>query len=120
MTDLFKLVVIAFEAFAVVVLIFGSALFVGRFLKQLLRVTGRQDAYREFRKGFGRTLLLTLDLLVAADIVLTVTVDLNFETLKMLGLLVLIRTFVHFTIEWEVSGRWPWQSRSPAGTESED
>ena len=53
--------------------------------------------------------MLALDLLVAADIILTVTLDLSFETLGMLGLLVLIRTFLHFVLELEVTGCWPWQ-----------
>lgn len=118
MTELFKIVVIAFETLAVVVLILGSALFIGRFLKRMLRAAERREAYREFRKGLGRTLLLTLDLLVAADIVLTVTVDLNFETLGMLGLLVLIRTLVHFIVELEVTGRWPWQEHTLDRAES--
>jgi uncharacterized membrane protein len=114
MTELFGIVVIAFETLAVVVLILGSALFIGRFLKRVLRTAEREEAYHEFRMGFGRTLLLTLDLLVAADIVMTVTLDLNFETLGMLGLLVLIRTLVHFIVELEVTGRWPWQKHTQA------
>ncbi|MEN8753810.1 MAG: DUF1622 domain-containing protein [Desulfobacterales bacterium] len=109
MTQLFEMAVIAFEALAVLVLIFGAVLFFGRFIKRIFRVTERHEAYREFRQGFGRTLLLALDLLVAADIILTVALDLSFETLGMLGLLVLIRTFLHFVLELEVTGRWPWQ-----------
>jgi uncharacterized membrane protein len=109
MTELFKIAVIAFEAAAVAVLLFGSILFIGRFINGILRATERHRAYREFRQGIGRTLLLALDLLVAADIILTVTLDLSFETLGMLGLLVLIRTFLHFILELEVTGRWPWQ-----------
>lgn len=110
MTELFKIAVIAFEAAAVAVLVFGSILFIVRFINGILRATERQRAYRDFRQGFGCTLLLALDLLVAADIILTVTLDLSFEALGMLGLLVLIRTFLHFVLELEVSGRWPWQN----------
>jgi uncharacterized membrane protein len=112
MTELFKIAVIAFEAAAVVVMLIGSILFIGRFISGILRATERHKAYREFRQGFGRTLLLALDLLVAADIIMTVTLDLSFEALGMLGLLVLIRTFLHFILELEITGRWPWQRRS--------
>ena len=109
MTKLFETAVVAFEAVAVLILIIGAVLFMGRFVKQMVKGSERHQAYRTFRQGFGRTLLLALDLLVAADIILTVTLDLSFETLGMLGLLVLIRTFLHFVLELEVTGRWPWQ-----------
>lgn len=116
MIPFFKIAVIAFEAVAVAVLIFGTTFFIGRFIKGMFSETDRSRAYRDFRKGFGRALLLALDLLVAADIILTVTLELSFETLGMLGLLVLIRTFLHFILELEVSGRWPWQPHPrPAG-----
>jgi hypothetical protein len=65
----------------------------------------------------GQTLLLALDLLVAADIILTITIDLSFETLGMLGILVVIRTLLHFVLELEVSGRWPWQGSPLASGE---
>jgi uncharacterized membrane protein len=65
--------------------------------------------YRDFRESLARSLLLAVDLLVAADIILTVTLDLSLESFQVLGLLVLIRTFLHFTLELELTGRWPWQ-----------
>lgn len=113
--ELFKKAVVAFEILAVVVLLSGVVLFTVLFLKKVFRMGERHSAYREFRLGIGRTLLLTLDLLVAADIVMTVTVDLNFETLGMLGLLMIIRTFLHLILELEVSGRFPWQHHAQAG-----
>ena len=118
MTELFKIAVIAFEAAAVAVMLIGSILFSGRFINGMLRATERHKAYREFRQGFGRTLLLSLDLLVAADIILTVTLELSFEALGMLGLLVLIRTFLHVILEMEITGHWPWQHHSQAACDS--
>ena len=109
MTELFNMAVIGFEAVAVMVLIFGAVLSAGHFIKGLLQGSDRHQAYRDFRQGLGRSLLLALDLLVAADIILTVTLHLSYETLGMLALLVLIRTFLHFVLELEVTGRWPWQ-----------
>jgi uncharacterized membrane protein len=106
----FKMTVLAFEVAAVAVLIFGALLSFGAFIKRMIQGTEGHEAYRAFRQGFGTALLLALDLLVAADIILTVTVDLSFETLGMLGLLIFIRTFLHFVLELEVTGRWPWQS----------
>jgi uncharacterized membrane protein len=109
MTELFKITVVAFETLAVGVLIIGGPMFLARFIYAWLRGSQRHKAYRKFRHGFGRTLLLALDLLVAADIVLTITQDLSFEALGMLGLLTLIRTFMQFILELELNGRWPWQ-----------
>ena len=119
MTELFKIAVVAFEAIAVMVLIVGTVLFIGRFAMKMFQGTDLHEAYRDFREGFGRSLLLGLDLLVAADIILTVALDLSFESLGMLGLLVLIRTFLHFILEVEITGRWPWQSSQEQGIRSE-
>lgn len=112
MTEVFKITVLAFETGAVLVLITGTVFWLGRCVVQLFQGAIPHQAYRVFRHGFGRTLLLALDILVAADIILTVTLDLSFETLGMLGLLVVIRTFLHFVLELEIVGRWPWQ-RTP-------
>lgn len=109
MAEIFKITVVVFEALGVAVLIFGFVLSMAHFIRRVFQVTERHEAFREFRKDFGHTLLVSLDLLVAADIVLTITLELSFETLGMLGLLILIRTFLHFFLELEVSGHWPWQ-----------
>jgi uncharacterized membrane protein len=109
MTEFFKVAVVAFEAIAVMVLIVGAVLCLTRLVKQMFQGTDRHEAYRDFREGFARTLLLAIDLLVAADIILTVALDLSLESFVVLGLLVLIRTFLHFTLELELTGRWPWQ-----------
>lgn len=61
------------------------------------------------RQRFGRGILLGLEFFVAADIIETVAVDLSLETVSTLGLIVLIRTFLSFMLEVELTGRWPWQ-----------
>ena len=114
MTVFFEMVVLLFETLAVGVLIGGCLYFGFRLLKQWMRPAEHSNAYLQFRKGFGRTLLLALDLLVAADLVLTMTVDLSLHSLGLLGGLVLIRTFLHLIIEMELTGRWPWQHGGPA------
>jgi uncharacterized membrane protein len=114
MKEYFEMVVLLFETLAVGVLIGGCFYFCCRMLKQWMRPAEHSSVYLEFRKGFGRTLLLALDLLVAADLVLTMTVDLSFRSLGLLGGLVLIRTFLHLMIEMELTGHWPWQHGAPA------
>ena len=116
MKELFETAVLAVEAAAVLLLLIGLTLSTGRFLYRTLRGLGL-PAYRSFRQELGRSLLLTLEFLIAADIIYTIAVDQTFTSLGMLGLLVLIRTFLSFALELEVSGRWPWQDRGEAPTD---
>ena len=68
--------------------------------------------YRVLRANLGRAILLGLEFLVAADIVGTVAIEPSFRSLGVLALIVAIRTFLSFSLELEISGRWPWQSPS--------
>lgn len=75
----------------------------------LLRSNTEGDIYHRYRRWLGRSILLGLELLVAADIIRTVAVTPTFESVGVLGLIVLIRTFLSFSLELEITGRWPWQ-----------
>ncbi|MGC5075807.1 DUF1622 domain-containing protein [Agrococcus sp. DT81.2] len=75
----------------------------------LIRRRDKDGVYHRYRRSLGRSILLGLELLVAADIIRTVAIAPTFESVGVLGLIVLIRTFLSFTLELEVSGRWPWQ-----------
>ena len=75
----------------------------------LLRRRTDEDIYRRYRRSLGRSILLGLELLVAADIIRTVAVAPTFQSVGVLGLIVLIRTFLSFSLELEITGRWPWQ-----------
>ena len=66
-------------------------------------------AYRVFREQLGRTILLGLEFLVAADIIRTVAVTPDARSVAVLGGIVLIRTFLSFSLQLEVTGYWPWQ-----------
>ena len=116
MRDLFEVISVGVEAAAVTLLFIGLTISTGRFLFGAARGLG-VAAYRTFRRDLGRTLLLTLEFLIAADIIDTVAVEKTLESLGTLGLLVLIRTFLSFALELEVTGRWPWQGidDAPAG-----
>jgi uncharacterized membrane protein len=76
----------------------------------------RLSVYRSYRQLLGRSILLGLELLVAADIIRTVAVTPTFESVGVLAVIVLIRTFLSFSLELEITGRWPWQ-KQPAGAE---
>ena len=73
----------------------------------LFRSTG--PIFHQFRQRLGRGILLGLEFLVAADIIHTVAVELTLKTVGVLAIIVLIRTFLSFTLEVELTGRWPWQ-----------
>jgi uncharacterized membrane protein len=70
-------------------------------------------AYPRFRRNVGRAILLGLELLVAGDIIRTVVVDPTLQNVFVLGLIVLIRTFLSMSIQVELEGRWPWQRDHP-------
>jgi uncharacterized membrane protein len=76
-------------------------------------VTRTRDAetYRRYRQQLGRSILLGLEFLVAADIIRTVAVTPTLTSIAVLAGIVLIRTFLSFSLELEITGRWPWQSR---------
>lgn len=75
--------------------------------------TGGDARYRELRANLGRAILLGLEFMVAADIIGTVAIEPSFRSLGVLALIVMIRTFLSFSLELEISGRWPWQHATP-------
>ncbi len=97
--------VIAVEGIGVGVIVLGSLLVSWRYF----RGYDAPDAYRGFRAGLGRAILLGLEFLVAADIIRTVAVDPTLNNLGVLAGIVAIRTFLSFSLDLEINGRWPWQ-----------
>lgn len=73
-----------------------------------------EDRVAAFRRMLGRAILTGLELLVAADIIRTVAIDPTLESVAVLGLIVIIRTFLSFSLEVEIDGRWPWQKKAAA------
>jgi uncharacterized membrane protein len=71
---------------------------------------GWDTAFDQFKRLMSRGLLIGLDLLIAGDVIKTVTLEPTLENILGLGLLVLIRTFLSWSLILEVEGRWPWQS----------
>ena len=71
--------------------------------------------YEDYRRRLGRSILLGLEILVAADIIRTVAVTPTLASVAVLAVIVLIRTFLSFSLELEITVRWPWQKPSPEG-----
>jgi uncharacterized membrane protein len=103
----------------VVVMVIGLSVAVGAYLLRLAKGDRSVASYRSVRRGTGRAILLGLEFLVAADIIRTVAVDPSFTSVGVLAIIVAIRTFLAFTLELDVSGRWPWQQQ-PLGDEATD
>jgi uncharacterized membrane protein len=103
----------------------GISVLVGGILAAMLRAlatvirTREEDvAFRTFRSDVGKSILIGLEFLVAADIIQSVAITRTFQSVGVLGLIVLIRTFLSWSLEVEVSGTWPWRRpQSTAGRE---
>ena len=102
------------ELAGVAVILVGIVLATIGFLRSL-RPMGWEQAYERYRANLGRGILLGLEILVGADIIDTVTAPLSWTSVGLLGAIVLIRTFLSFSLETEIEGRWPWQGRAREG-----
>ena len=102
----------AVEVVGIVTLVVGLVLAFSRARRALVGGQGGEEAYRVVRTVFGRSILLGLEFLVAADIIRTVAVDPSLENVGVLGIIVLIRTFLSFSLEVEIDGTWPWRRAS--------
>jgi uncharacterized membrane protein len=103
-----------FQVVGIAVLVIGAILAFVTYLKVLPRGGDTPTAYSDLRRDLGKAILVGLELLVAADIISSVAIDPTFATIGVLGMIIVIRTFLSWSLEVEVNGRWPWQSsRSP-------
>jgi uncharacterized membrane protein len=87
-------------------IIFGTALWLIRSIKNI------GESYKRYRVVLGKTMLVGLELLVAADIIRTVAVDLTLLNIELLGAIVVVRTFLGWSLTVEIEGRWPWQKET--------
>jgi len=110
-----------FELAGIGAILLGALIALGHLVRNLARGgTGEaqeNDSIAVFRRMLGRSILTGLELLVAADIILTVAVDPTLESVLVLGAIVLIRTFLSFSLEVEIDGRWPWQKKATGEAE---
>ena len=78
------------------------------FLRDVSTDTKRAGSYERLRRNLGRYILLGLEVLIVADIVRTVVVDQTFQSVTVLGIIVLIRILLSFSLDVEIDGVWPW------------
>lgn len=114
-TAIIEVVVQIIELVAVSILAAGVAYALVGAVYRLARGAAWPAVYRSTRVGLGRALLLGLEVLIAADIIATVALELTLSNVAALGLIVVIRTFLSWAIELETDGHWPWQTARPHG-----
>jgi len=105
-------VAVGIEVLAVSVIVAGVLLVAIRrgTVRYLFRLE-RPGAYESYKHQLGKSLLLGLELLVAADVVRTVALEPTLQNVAVLGLLVVVRTFLSWSMEVEMEGRWPWKAK---------
>jgi len=110
----------AIEVLAVAIICTVVLAGTGVYLAKLLSQRTTQDSYADYRHLIGRALLLGLEILVAADVIRTVALEPSLSNVVILGLLVLIRTFLSWSLILEIEGRWPWQPSKKSGETTAD
>ena len=114
-TQLMTGVAMVFEAIAAAVLLIGLIFFAITSTRQWIRTRSGTSAYKLMRQGFGGVLLLSLEILVAGDLIRTVAVAPTLDNVLVLGIIVLIRTFLSFSLEIEIDGVPPWRKATVSG-----
>jgi uncharacterized membrane protein len=104
------------ESIGVLTIVFGS---IYSLIRYLVKLRGNnQMSFPELRQSVGKSILLGLELLVAADIIATVVTSPTLLSVSILGLIVLIRTFLSLSLQVELEGKFPWQkAKSKNSTE---
>lgn len=97
------------ESLGILIVVVGTLLGGGSAIVGFLKDRDTHTAYRLARHRIGAAILLGLEVLIGADIIRTVTMDFNFQSVAILAAIVLVRTFLSFALEVEMTGRWPWQ-----------
>ncbi len=96
------------EAAGAAIMIAGGAWALTDYVASIAHGTGRTDAYKRLRRRLGQAILLGLEVLIVGDIVRTIIVDPTVESVAVLGLIVVIRIVLSFSLEVEMDGVWPW------------
>jgi len=110
-TQIAHIVAKVVELFGIGIIAVGAFGTLAIFLMAFVRRADRDVAVANFRSSLGRAILLGLEFLVAADIINTVAVTPTLLSIAVLAGIIIIRTFLSFSLEVEIEGRWPWQRR---------
>jgi uncharacterized membrane protein len=118
--DFISNVVKAVEGVGAAILVLGGLWALITYAVAATDAGARPDAYHRLRRNLGRVILLGLEVLIIGDIVRTIIVDPTIESVAVLGMIVLIRIVLSFSLEVEIDGTWPWSRWRLAGSTDED
>ena len=104
--EFFSHVVDVVEAVGATILVVGGLGAFARFVREI--ALRRDDAFGDLRKNLGRVILLGLEVLIIADIIRTIVVEQSVQSVAVLGIIVVIRVVLSFSLEVEIDGMWPW------------
>jgi uncharacterized membrane protein len=109
------------EAISVIIIVLAILYATYIFIRRIRGRKGPMDPIEEYKERIGKSLLLTLELLVAADVIETVAFSTTFESVLLLGTLVVVRILLSWSIIVEMEGTWPWRrgAREHKGTPEE-
>ena len=99
-------VVRVIEAFGGGIMVVGGLIAFARYGMDV--IDHAADPFRQLRANLGRVILLGLEVLIIADIIRTILVDQTLQSVGVLGLIVVIRIVLSFSLEVEIDGAWPW------------
>jgi uncharacterized membrane protein len=105
------------QALAVVIIVVSIVFGFVRYVLELVKRT--PSSFSAYKRLLGRSLILALEILVAADVIRTVLLDLTAQGLETLASLVVIRTFLSWSLVVELEGHWPWQAAAARGRKTE-
>lgn len=111
---LIEVAALLIELLAVAIIVIATVTATVVYVRRVLNRASGLPAYEQYKVRLGRALLLGLEILVAADIVRTVALEPSLTNVGILALLVLIRTFLSWSLVVEIEHRWPWQVRTEA------
>ncbi|CAN5451398.1 DUF1622 domain-containing protein [soil metagenome] len=101
-------VVQVIEAAGIALLVIGAIAAFAGYAKDVLDPGTRDRSYSRLRRSLARVILLGLELLLLADIIRTIVVDASVSSVVVLGVIVIIRILLSFSLEVEIDGFWPW------------
>ena len=97
------------DMFGVIVILGGVVISTAYAVATILRHKNIHNLYRSYRSNLARSILIGLEFLVAGDIIRSVAGDLNFDSVVILAIIVIVRSFLGMEFEMEIEGHWPWQ-----------
>jgi uncharacterized membrane protein len=96
------------EAVGASIMVFGGLVVFAVYVPRMLSPAKRPGSYEALRRQLGRCILVGLEVLIVADIVQTIIVEQTIESVVVLGVIVVVRILLSFSLEVEMDGIWPW------------